>query len=75
MYYRGYNSIWKNIGHNLFRCIASYREREIGVISIIENLSPNLYPCDSKETALASLKEDAYWDNAYVYEYTERRRK
>lgn len=71
-YYRTYNAVFEDIGNNTLRCIASYRKNMINVLMINYNVNDialsNLYPCDSKEIALASLKEDAYWDNTEVFE-------
>ena len=71
-YYRTYNSVYENIGNNTLKCIASFRKNMVGVLQCNYNQNDralsNLYPFDSKEKAIESLKQDAYWDNAIVYE-------
>lgn len=69
-YYRTYNSVFEYISNNTFRCIASYRKNMINtlLVNINNQALSKLYPYNSKEIALTSLKEDAYWDNAEIFD-------
>lgn len=71
MYYRNHDNVWEYIRNNTLRCIASYRRKMVGVILVNPDLLSSVMSSDcqyqTRESALASLKEDAYWDNAEVF--------
>lgn len=65
-YYRVHDSVYEEVRKDTFHCIASTSRRTIDSWIFAPDYR-RFKQHDSKESALASLKADAYWDNVQVF--------
>ena len=63
-YYKKGNSLFKSMGNEIYRCVASTRKSMVGVMEIKPT---GMVPILSYNDSILQMEEDAYWDNTIIY--------